>query len=114
MGLLAQIRRHIVMLLFAWVKALLARRVGSAYCPGVESALTHTAQRSVADAQPQHVTVGRLVAVARIDKLWDRLQSRFNERNFAFDDLRTILLSLGFDERALINRHGLLGGRHDG
>jgi hypothetical protein len=88
-------------------------------------------------------------AVARIDKLWNRLQSRFGERNFAFDDLRTILLSLGFDERvrgshhiftrsgieeivnlqpagrvakpyqvrqvrALINRHGLLGGRDDG
>jgi hypothetical protein len=97
---------------------------------------------------------GRIVdreihALARIDKLWYRLQSRFGERNFAFDDLRAILLSLGFDERvrgshhiftrsgiadivnlqplgrlakpyqvrqvrAIIEEHGLLGGRDDG
>lgn len=38
-------------------------------------------------------------AVTRIDKLWDRLLSRFSERNFAFEDLRTLLLGLGFDER---------------
>lgn len=38
-------------------------------------------------------------AVTRIDKLWDRLLSRFSERNFAFEDLLTLLLGLGFDER---------------
>lgn len=44
-------------------------------------------------------------AVARIDKLRDRLRSRFVERNFAFDDLRAILLSLGFDERVRGSHH---------
>ena len=43
--------------------------------------------------------------LARIDKLWDRLQSRFGERNFAFDDLRAILLSLSFDERVRRSHH---------
>jgi hypothetical protein len=44
-------------------------------------------------------------SVTRIDKLWDRLQSRFNERNFAFDDLRGLLLSLGFVERVRGSHH---------
>jgi predicted RNA binding protein YcfA (HicA-like mRNA interferase family) len=43
--------------------------------------------------------------VARIDKLRNRLQSRFGERNFAFEDLRAILLSLGFDERVRGSHH---------
>jgi len=52
------------------------------------------------------ITLDREIhAVARIDKLWDRLQSRFNERNFAFDDLRETLLSLGFDERVRGSHH---------
>ena len=44
-------------------------------------------------------------AVARINRLWDRLQSRFGERNFDFEDLRAILLSLGFGERVRGSHH---------
>jgi predicted RNA binding protein YcfA (HicA-like mRNA interferase family) len=52
------------------------------------------------------LTVAREIhAVARINKLRDRLQSRFSERNFAFEDLRAILLSLGFDERVRGSHH---------
>jgi HicA toxin of bacterial toxin-antitoxin, len=43
--------------------------------------------------------------VTRIDKLLDRMQSRFAERNFAFDDLRVILLSLGFEVRVRGSHH---------
>jgi len=50
--------------------------------------------------------------VTRFDKLWERLHSRFSERNFDFDDLRHVLLSLGFEERIrgshhIFARHGI-------
>lgn len=43
--------------------------------------------------------------VTRFEKLWARLHSRFNERNFDFDDLRVVLLSLGFEERVRGSHH---------
>ena len=43
--------------------------------------------------------------MTRVDKIWDRLQSRFSERNFAFEDLRSLLLSLNFYERIRGSHH---------
>ena len=56
-------------------------------------------------ARSAHIVDREIHVVARIDKLWNRLQSRFVERNFDFDDLRAILLSLGFDERVRGSHH---------
>ncbi len=55
---------------------------------------------------PHALIVDReIYPLARIDKLWNQLQSRFGERNFAFDDLRSILLSLAFDESVRGSHH---------
>jgi hypothetical protein len=43
--------------------------------------------------------------VTRFNKTLERLHSRFSERNFAFDDLRFMLLSLGFAERIRGSHH---------
>lgn len=44
-------------------------------------------------------------AVTRHEKTWQRLQSRFGDRNFEFADLRDLLLAIGFDERVRGGHH---------
>ena len=99
------------------MKAPLAPQVGSTYCPGLSLRTRTMREKRLPMLNPNTswscsrptwsaVTLDREIQpVTQIEKLWDRLQSRFSERNFAFDDLRGILVSLGFDERIRGSHH---------
>lgn len=43
--------------------------------------------------------------VTRLHKLLDKILSRFSDRNLPFDDVRFVLLCLGFEERIRGSHH---------